>query len=91
MEFDEQGSPIPELSDEEIRRHVVATRRDVADIKVALVGNNLGTSGVIPRLTVVERKVETQDKKLNNWTAILLAVGAVLVFAKDLIPLFLRK
>lgn len=83
--FDHLGSPIPKVTDEELRRHVVITRRDVAEIKTVLLGNKYGMKGAMERLDTVEQKTEIHDRKLLVWGSILAAAGTALVFIKDIL------
>ncbi len=67
-----------------------ALRNDMRDIKVAIQGNpEMGQAGLVPRITVVENKVENHDRKLLVWGALLTAAGTIagslLAAAKDLL------
>lgn len=74
------NSPIPNITAEEFRGHIVIIRRQLDQITTALVGNELGTTGVIPRLDAVEKKAEASDRKLLVWGSLFTAAwGAVLV------------
>lgn len=84
LQKDNDGrSPIPDITGEELRNHIINLRQDMKEIKVALKGNELGTPGVLPRLTNVESKCEAHDRKLLVWGAILTAAGSAAVFLKD--------
>lgn len=78
-------SPIPNISAEELGGHIVIIRKELREIKTALIGNNLGTPGIIPRLAAVEAQGSAHDRKLLVWGSILSAAGVALVFIKDII------
>ena len=54
---DAEGSPIPSITGEEMRRTVIMVRRDLTEIKTALMGNDLGTTGLVPRMASIETKI----------------------------------
>jgi len=85
MNNDETRSPIPAITDEEVRRHVVRFSRDIADIKVAIMGDEYGNTGLIPRVASVEKQLDQHDRKLLVWGSILSAAGTVMVFLKDFV------
>lgn len=69
----------------ELRKFLDDTRADVSEIKTALVGNNLGTTGLIPRVSTLEHKQKETDKKIFKASVILSAIGTVFVLSKDII------
>ena len=67
-------------------------RKTVDRIETALVGNpDLGQRGVIPRLNAVEATVAVHDRRFIKWSAVLGAIGAVLLFIKDAAVAWLAK
>tara|TARA_R110000868_G_scaffold40556_1_gene139827 strand:- start:511 stop:780 length:270 start_codon:yes stop_codon:yes gene_type:complete len=59
------------------------TNAQVRDLTIALTGNALGQKGIIPRLTSVEDKLETHDRKLLVWGAGLTVMASFLSVVKD--------
>lgn len=77
-----EESPIPAITDEELRRHVVSTYRAVQDIRTqiiefrtSLIGNDLGTVGVIPRLINVENSTATSAPLVEQIPALIVTVN----------------
>ncbi len=79
-----EDSPTPEITDEEIRRHVVRFSRDMTEIKTALIGNDLGTEGIVPRLGKVEEKTNNTARLLNVLAGVLVLFSLCIAFLKDL-------
>jgi hypothetical protein len=60
--------------------------RDTVDrIHTALIGNDLGQKGIIPRLADAEKKLEEHDRQFLRWAAVISAVGVLFVVLKDTI------
>lgn len=78
-------SPIPNISAEELGSHIVYMRKELSEIKVALLGNAYNPNGFVQRLTAVEAKTDKHDRKLLVWGGIVYAAGAALVFLKDIL------
>ena len=86
MQNPNSENPYGELHPE-VQERLERMETGIYDIKVALVGNELGHKGLIPRLEKVEVQTEQHDRKLLVWGGILSAAGVVLIYIKD----FLRK
>ena len=64
---------------------IVAIEHNVADIKLALIGNpELGHRGLVQRIDDTEKKVEAHDRKLFLW-------GGIMTFAVALVTLLKEK
>lgn len=77
-------SPVPDITDEEMRRTVVMVRRELSDIKTALIGNDLGTPGVVPRLAKVEEQTSNHARVLAIVSGALVLISVSIVFLRDL-------
>lgn len=79
-----EDSPVPDITDEEMRRTVVMVRRELTEIKTALVGNTLGTPGIVPRLDRVETQSANNARLLAILSGALILVSISIVFIKDI-------
>lgn len=59
-------------------------RRELTEIKVALIGNDLGTPGVVPRLEKVEAQSNNNARLLAIVAGALVLLSVSIVFIKDL-------
>lgn len=87
MDAEEQCSTntpgLPCVYHEDNRLRLGRIENDIREIKQALVGNELGHQGLIPRLIAIELQVSAHDKKLLAWGTILAAAGTCAVYLKD--------
>jgi hypothetical protein len=75
--------PHEDISDAEFRKSVISVCRDIQEIKTALIGNELGTPGLFPRVENVERTVQIHERRFLIWGTALTVIGVVLSTAKD--------
>ena len=72
---------------DEFRARVDKNLQDMADalkeIKVALVGNDVGTTGIVPRLAAVETKQQRMERIYLVGTGIVLALGGAYTLIRD--------
>ena len=59
-------------------------RRELSDIKTALIGNDLGTPGVVPRLAKVEEQTSNHARVLAIVSGALVLISVSIVFLRDL-------
>jgi len=84
MPNQQNDNPFGELHPE-VQERLERMESGIYDIKIALVGNEFGHKGLIPRLEKLESQTEQHDRKLLVWGSILSAAGLVLVYLKDYI------
>lgn len=103
--FDEPGnSPVPDVTDEEVRRSVVWSRRAFKEIIRVLKGDDMGTPGILPTLVAqkatidanrlaieaLSRRVDGHDSRFYVWGSVLLATVGIVTFLLSH-PQFLGK
>lgn len=86
--FEDEQSPVPDITDEEMRRTVIMVRRELTEIRNALIGNNMGTLGVIPRLDNVEKQSSNNARILTALSGCMAVLTLALIFLKDLRDIF---
>lgn len=78
------GLPAPNCLHPEVQTRLQRMEIGIYDIKTALIGSKFGNKGLIFRLGEVEVKLEGHDRKLLVWGSVMTAIGAVLIFIREL-------
>jgi hypothetical protein len=68
---------------------IQSIRDSLKRIETALMGDELGNRGVVPRLSDAEKKLEIHDRKFLQWGTILTVTGTIIMFIKDPLMAFL--
>ena len=68
---------------EEMRDTFLSMRDELKDIKVALVGNDTGTTGLVKRVDAIEKAQQIQMRLYWIGTGIVVAAGGIYTFVHD--------
>lgn len=89
METQPSSSDPLKITNVELHKAMLSLRGDISEIKTALIGNNLGNTGLFPRVTAVETKVDCHERRFIVWGTTITVLGIGLTFLKDVLVRFI--